>query len=39
MGCGGGPKVEATTVGQEELFKTGNFNYDEYFEDLYGYQP
>jgi hypothetical protein len=37
-GCGGGQKGATSAVAQEELFKTGNFNYDEYFEDLYGYQ-
>jgi len=36
--CGGSTQAASSTVGQEELFKTGNFNYDEYFEDLYGYQ-
>jgi len=27
-----------THVGKEELFKTGNFDYDDFFEDLYGLQ-
>jgi hypothetical protein len=38
-GCGG-PSVNMadTHVGKEELFKTGNFDYDEFFEDVYGLQ-
>src|SRR5439155_849691 len=36
----GGPSVNMseTHVGKEELFKTGNFDYDEFFEDVYGLQ-
>ena len=30
--------VGETHVGQEELYKTGNFTYDEFFEDVYGLQ-
>jgi hypothetical protein len=37
-GCGGAVPVGETHVGKEELFKTGNFNYDEFFEDVYGLQ-
>ncbi len=38
-GCGGAQVNMADThVGKEELFKTGNFDYDEFFEDLYGLQ-
>jgi hypothetical protein len=37
-GCGGAVNVGETHVGKEELFKTGNFNYDEFFEDVYGLQ-
>src|SRR5579859_6296231 len=38
-GCGG-PRVNTadTHVGKEELYKTGNFDYDEFFEDVYGLQ-
>ncbi len=38
-GCGG-PRVNMadTHVGKEELFKTGNFDYDEFFEDVHGLQ-
>jgi hypothetical protein len=39
MGCGGSRVNTADThVGKEELFKTGNFDYDEFFEDVYGLQ-
>jgi len=37
-GCGGSVNVGETHVGKEELFKTGNFTYDEYFEDVNGLQ-
>jgi hypothetical protein len=39
VGCAG-PSVNMaeTHVGKEELFKTGNFDYDEFFEDVYGLQ-
>ncbi len=37
-GCGGAMKVGETHVGKEELYKTGNFNYDEFFEDVNGLQ-
>src|SRR5882762_1802256 len=39
LGCGGARvNMAETHVGKEELFKTGNFDYDELFEDLYGLQ-
>ena len=38
-GCGGASvNMAETHVGKEELFKTGNFDYDEFFEDVYGLQ-
>jgi hypothetical protein len=38
-GCGGqSVNMAETHVGKEELFKTGNFDYDEFFEDVYGLQ-
>ena len=37
-GCGGSVNVGETHVGKEELFKTGNFTYDEFFEDVNGLQ-
>jgi hypothetical protein len=38
-GCAGSSVNMADThVGKEELFKTGNFDYDEFFEDVYGLQ-
>jgi hypothetical protein len=38
-GCGGANvNVAETHVGKEELFKTGSFDYDEFFEDVYGLQ-
>jgi len=36
--CGGAVNVGETHVGKEELYKTGNFNYDEFFEDVNGLQ-
>jgi hypothetical protein len=36
--CGGSANRAVTSVAQEELFRTGNFNYDEFFEDVYGLQ-
>jgi hypothetical protein len=39
FGCGGASvNMAETHVGKEELFKTGNFDYDEFFEDVYGLQ-
>jgi hypothetical protein len=38
VGCGGAVNVGETHVGKEELYKTGNFNYDEFFEDVNGLQ-
>src|SRR5580765_5008863 len=38
VGCGGSVNVNETHVGKEELFKTGNFTYDEFFEDVNGLQ-
>ncbi|HKQ68327.1 MAG TPA: hypothetical protein VJT73_03270, partial [Polyangiaceae bacterium] len=36
MGCGAGAvNVAETHVGKEELYRTGNFNYDEFFEDVH----
>jgi hypothetical protein len=38
-GCGGASvNMAETHVGKEELFKTGNFDYDEFFEDVFGLQ-
>jgi len=35
FGCGGGSsKVSETHVGREETYRTGNFDYDEFFEDV-----
>ena len=38
-GCGGvGANVGETHVGKQELYRTGNFDYDEFFEDVHGLQ-
>lgn len=38
-GCGGaGVNMGDTHVGREELYKTGNFDYDDFFEDVNGLQ-
>lgn len=38
-GCGGAAvNVGDSHVGKEELYKTGNFDFDEFFEDVYGLQ-
>src|SRR5262249_24238757 len=38
-GCGSASvNMAETHVGKEELFKTGNFDYDEFLEDVYGLQ-
>jgi hypothetical protein len=38
-GCGGSSvNVSDTHVGRGEVYHTGNFNYDEFFDDVYGYQ-
>jgi hypothetical protein len=38
-GCGSAAvNMGETHVGKEELYKTGNFDYDEFFEDVYGLQ-
>jgi hypothetical protein len=38
-GCGGaGVNMADTHVGREELYKTGNFDYDDFFEDVNGLQ-
>ena len=38
-GCGGANVTMGEThVGKEELYKTGNFDFDEFFEDVYGLQ-
>ncbi|HEX9297119.1 MAG TPA: hypothetical protein VF881_14850 [Polyangiaceae bacterium] len=38
-GCGGSSvSVSDTHVGRGEPYHTGNFNYDEFFEDVYGLQ-
>jgi len=37
--CGGeSVNVRDTHVGREEAYHTGNFNYDEFFDDVYGLQ-
>lgn len=38
-GCSGSStNIASTHVGKEELYKTGNFDYDEFFEDVHGLQ-
>jgi hypothetical protein len=38
-GCGGAAvNMGDTHIGREELYKTGNFDYDDFFEDVYGLQ-
>jgi len=38
-GCSGSStNIANTHVGKDELYKTGNFDYDEFFEDVHGLQ-
>src|SRR3954470_16239591 len=37
-GCGHSATLGETHVAKAELYRTGNINYDEFFEDLYGLQ-
>jgi hypothetical protein len=34
VSCGGSVKATDTHVGREEAYRTGNFDYDEFFEDV-----